>query len=619
MTASDSPTTYITGRIVRTHLDGDDPNASAEAMVVENGKITAIGSKADVPAPAGAKTVDIGDGYVLPGLVEPHSHPSVAAFQLCYAVIDIRPVTVFTADDVWAAIKKQVAAKSDPKAEDRWVFANGWDPLLQKGLTEPNITELDQVAPDVPLVIVHNSGHSVYFNTKAAEFAKVSKDTPDPAGSKYGRDDKGELTGVGYEVGAVQAICEPFLMTLQAKMPQLFMAHLQSLQKAGITTVGDLGWTATFNPLVQGLQKMSGGPLPVRLRAYELSVPGAKATLPIENGDEWFRQVGIKLISDGSPWVGNIGTSFPYLTNAATKAIGLEPHHIGKPNFTKDEMISICEQYVGDGWQMATHSHGDVAVDLTLDTYETLIKKYKLTDHRFRVEHGGLMTPEQFTRAQSLGITASLFVDHITYWGEVLEDDLFGKERGGAWADAGTATDCGIDVTFHNDGTVTPCEPLRNMAVAETRTTRQGRKLSGGKGVTRDVSLRGHTSHAAWQLKSENEIGTLQEGNFADLTVIDQDPRRLPGRPGHGEGAGHRPRRCADPGGLTFLPTPSFPTPPLLPPLPRTTGTYSSRPTLTAAGNTYTSQSCEAPACGQLWSSTGGEVPPSVCGEARPQ
>ncbi|MFT3715902.1 MAG: amidohydrolase [Gordonia sp. (in: high G+C Gram-positive bacteria)] len=525
MTAPAADTTYITGRIVRTDLDGSDPNASAEAMIVENGKITAIGSKADVPAPSGATTVDISDGYVLPGLIEPHSHPSVAAFQLCYAVIDIRPVTLFTADDVWAAIKKQVAAKSDPKADNRWVLANGWDPLLQKGLTEPHIADLDQASPDVPLVILHNSGHSVYFNSKAAEYCKITKDTPDPAGSKFGRDANGDLTGVGYESGAVQMVVEPFLQSLQSQMPQLFMAHLQGLQKAGITTVGDLGWTAQFNPLIQGLQKMSGGALPVRLRAYELSAPGAKATLPVENGDAWFRQVGIKLISDGSPWVGNIGTSFPYLTNDATKAIGLEPNHIGKPNFTKEQMVAICEQYVGDGWQMATHSHGDVAIDLTLDTYEAVIKKHKLTDHRFRVEHCGLMTPEQFQRAQSLGVTTSLFVDHITYWGEVLEDDLFGKEHGGAWADAGAALAAGIAISFHNDGTVTPCEPLRNIAVAETRMTRLGRTMSGGTKVPRDAALRGHTSNAAWQLKSEDEIGTLKVGNFADLTVIDQDPR----------------------------------------------------------------------------------------------
>ncbi|MFT3900433.1 MAG: amidohydrolase [Gordonia sp. (in: high G+C Gram-positive bacteria)] len=525
MTDKSAPT-YITGRIVRTDLDGDDPNAAAEAMIVEDGKITAIGSKADVAKPAGAQAVDIPDGWVLPGLIEPHSHPSAAAFQLSYNVIDIRPVTLFTADDVWAAIKKQVAAKSDPKATDRWVFANGWDPLLQKGLTEPNIQELDKISPDVPLLIAHNSGHSIYFNTACAEYCKITKDTPDPPGAKYGRDANGELNGIGYEAGAVLSIAQPFLSSLADKMPQIFMAHLQGLQKKGITTIADLGWTAQFNPLAQGLQKAGGGVLPVRLRAYELSNPGAKPSLPLANGDDWFKQIGIKIISDGSPWVGNIATSFPYLTNAATKAIGLEPHHIGKANYTKEQMLALAEQYAGDGWQLATHSHGDVAVDLTIDTYEQVIKKHKLKDHRFRLEHCGLMTPEQFKRAHSLGITTSLFVDHITYWGEVLEDDLFGKERGGAWADAGTATDAGIAVTFHNDGTVTPCEPLRNMAVAETRTTRQGRKLSGGKGVTRDVSLRGHTANAAWQLKGENEIGILKEGNYADLTVISVDPRK---------------------------------------------------------------------------------------------
>ncbi|QKT07684.1 amidohydrolase [Gordonia sp. X0973] len=525
MTADSASTTYITGRIVRTDLDADDPNASAEAMIVENGLITAIGSKADVDKPAGAQVVDVADGWVLPGLIEPHGHPSLAAFQLCYAVVDIRPVTLFTADDVWAAIKKQIAAKSDPKADDRWVFANGWDPLLQKGLTSPTIDELDRVCPDIPLLIVHNSGHSLYFNSAAAAFAKITKDTPDPAGASFGRDAKGELTGVAFEAGAVELIAMPFLATLQPKMPQIMGDYLNGLRKVGITTVGDLSWQQNLNPLITGLQQAADGTLPVRLRTYEMSRPGATATVPLSNGDDWFRQVGVKIWCDGSPWIGNIATSFPYLTNEATKAIGLEPGHIGKANYTTQQLIDIGSQYAVDGWQLACHSHGDVAVDSTLDAFAAIIDKFALADHRFRIEHCGLMTPEQFNRAHSLGVTTSLFVDHITYWGDVIVDDLFGADHGGGWADAGAASDAGIAVTFHNDGTVTPCEPLRNMAVAQTRTSRTGRHLDGGKAVTRDIALRAHTSNAAWQLHSENQVGILKPGNHADLTVIDRDPR----------------------------------------------------------------------------------------------
>jgi predicted amidohydrolase YtcJ len=237
-----------------------------------------------------------------------------------------------------------------------------------------------------------------------------------------------------------------------------------------------------------------------------------------------FRQTGVKTWSDGSPWIGNIATSFPYLDTRATRDLGLEPHHIGQANYTADQLLDIAEPYAAGGWQLACHAHGDLAVESTLDVYEEIIGRHSLTDHRFRLEHCGAMTPGQFERAASLGVTVSLFVDHITYWGEVLVDDLFGAEHGGAWTDAGAAFAAGHRATFHNDGWVTPIEPFRNMAVAETRTTRKGYRMPHGTVVTREQALLAHTGNAAWQLFSEHEVGALSPGLFADFIVVDRDP-----------------------------------------------------------------------------------------------
>jgi predicted amidohydrolase YtcJ len=520
---ADPTTRYFTGRFVRTDLDcvGEhaDPASAPEAMLVENGRITAIGSRDEVPAPAHAERVDLGEGWAVPGLIEPHGHPSESAQLLGEGVIDIRPVTVESADAVWLGIRAALAADPRPAR----VLANGWDPLLQRGLVPPTIDELDAIAGEIPLVIVHNSLHSAYFNTAAAREAGIDPDTPDPAGASYGRTAAGGLSGVAYEAAAVMRIAGPVLDAAQAQLPQRLAAHLADLRGRGITTIADLTWTSELGPLLAGLH--AEGRLPVRVRGYEMSRPGARATAPLDNGDAWVRQVGVKVWSDGSPWVGNIAASFPYLDNAVTRALGLEPGHVGRANYTTEQLIDIGAQYAGEGWQLACHSHGDVAVDSTLDAYEELIGRFGLRDHRFRVEHCGLMTPAQFRRAAELGVTVSLFVDHITYWGDVLVDDLFG-ERGSAWADAGAAFAAGHRATFHNDGTVTPCEPLRNMAVAETRTSRTGRRLDGGTGATRLDALRAHTSNAAWQLRSEHEVGALRPGLLADFTVVDVDPRR---------------------------------------------------------------------------------------------
>ncbi|UOR01658.1 amidohydrolase [Leucobacter allii] len=513
----ESRPTLITGRFVRTDAEARGADARPEAMLVEGGVITAIGSREEVSAPAGAARVDLGEGWALPGLIEPHGHPSEAAALLGEGTVDIRPVTIATADGVWAAIR---AALTDGPRPAR-VLANGWDPLLQRGLTPPTMAELDALAGDIPLVIVHNSLHSAYFNAAAAREAGVNAGTPDPAGAAYGRDAAGALTGVALEAAAVMRIAGPALAAARAELPRRMAELLRGMRERGVTTVADLTWTEDLGGLFAGMA--AAGTLPTRIRGYEMSRPGARATARMGDGDALVRQVGVKVWSDGSPWVGNIAASFPYLDTPATRAIGLSPGHVGRANYTTEQLVEIGGQYAGEGWQLACHAHGDVAIDSTLDAYETLIERFGLSDHRFRVEHCGLMTPAQYARAQRLGATVSVFVDHLTYWGDVLVDDLFG-ERGAAWADAGAAFAAGHRATFHNDGTVTPCEPLRNMAVAETRTSRTGRRLGGGTAVSRADALRAHTANAAWQLRSEHEIGALRPGLRADLVVIDADP-----------------------------------------------------------------------------------------------
>jgi predicted amidohydrolase YtcJ len=324
----------------------------------------------------------------------------------------------------------------------------------------------------------------------------------------------------------VEQVLAPMLALAGAHMPRLLTEHLRDVAARGITTVSDLSWNPELSPVVEALH--AGGAMPVRLRWYAMSRPGGEVAPRGDDADPVFRQVGVKTWSDGSPWIGNIATSFPYLDTQATRDLGLEPHHIGQANYTAEQLLAIAEPCAAAGWQLACHVHGDRAIDATLDVYARIIEEHGLTDHRFRLEHCGAMTPAQFARAADLGVTVSLFVDHITYWGEVLVEDLFGPEHGGAWTDAGAAFAAGHRVTFHNDGWVTPNEPFRNMAVAETRTTLRGYRMPGGTAVTRQQALHAHTGNAAWQLLSDHEVGALAPGLFADFIVLDRDPVTVP-------------------------------------------------------------------------------------------
>lgn len=488
----------------------------AEAVLVRDGRIVAVGGADEVSALAGpnAERVDLGDGVLLPGFVEAHGHPTDSAIVLSHYIADIRPVTLQTADEVMAAIRDGVTRHPEG------AYFSGWDGLLQTGLTDPTMAELDEIGGGTPIVIMHNSGHVVYFNRAAAERAGIDESTPDPVGSRWEKDAAGNLTGKGFEVGTVFALLKSTLGSAAAELPTLLPSYLATLNAVGITTVSDMSWDAAKTPAVDAAR----GALTARLRLYEMSAPGKAASVVPENGDELVRQVGIKTWADGSPWVGNILISFPYLDSAGTRSIGVEPGSHGSANYDRAQLDQIVEQHFPQGWQLACHVHGDRAVDLVLDTWEALLDRHPRADHRLRLEHVGAMTPEQFVRAGKLGVTASLLIDHVYYWGDVLVDDLFGAEHGGPWANARAAVDAGLKVSLHNDGTVTPAEPLRNIAVAMTRTSRSGRRLPGADGLTLDEAIRAQTLDAAWQLFSDHEVGSIEVGKFADLVVLAQDP-----------------------------------------------------------------------------------------------
>ncbi len=117
------------------------------------------------------------------------------------------------------------------------------------------------------------------------------------------------------------------------------------------------------------------GLLTTRLRLYEMSNDARTTEASPGDGNDLVRQIGIKVWSDGSPWVGNIATSFPYLDTEATRALGIACTH-GHANYTGEQIHDISSAYFAKGWQMACHAHGDDAITMVLDAWEQLLKEH---------------------------------------------------------------------------------------------------------------------------------------------------------------------------------------------------------------------------------------------------
>lgn len=505
--------------IFGTVLTVDAALPTAEGLAVADGRIVAVGDRTDVGAWIGpdTETVELGDACVMPGFVEAHGHPLMEAIVLADRIVDIRPVTMRSPDEVLAAIGREVATRGDSGA-----YLNGWDPLLQLGLPEPTLGWLDGLAPDTPLVIIHNSGHKAYFNSAVARRLGFTRETPDPKGATYGRDAAGELDGTAEETGAVFPLLAG---AIDANgYPAMLLAECVRLNRAGLTTCSEMAFDPVFRPALDALR----GQLSVRLRTYEMSTAQMSTTEALPNGDDMVKQVGIKIWVDGSPWIGNIDLSFPYLDTDATRTIGVAPGSCGHANYTREQLTEIVAAYFPLGWQMACHVHGDVGVDTILDVYEQALQANPRDDHRLRLEHVGAISNAQLQRAHDLGVTCSIFVDQIHYWGDVLVDGLFGPEHGSRWMPAGSAAATGMRISLHNDPPVTPEEPLRNIAVAATRIAPSGRVLAPEERLTVDQAIRAQTLDAAWQLFSDDVTGSLEVGKYADLVVLSADPRAVP-------------------------------------------------------------------------------------------
>ncbi|WP_006244365.1 amidohydrolase [Mycolicibacterium tusciae] len=505
--------------ITGTVLTVDVQQPTAEAIAVSNGRIVAVGRRADVEEWIGheTRTVDLQGSCVMPGLIEAHGHPLMEAIVLSDRMVDIRPVTLPEADDVVAAIQAEVAKRGADGA-----YLNGWDALLQHGLPDPTLEWLDGVAPATALVIVHNSGHKAYFNSAAAARVGLTRDTPDPKGASYGRDANGELNGSAQEIGAVFPLLSGAIQP--SEYPAMLRAELARLNRAGLTTCSEMAFDPIFRPVINEMRD----DLTVRLRVYEMSTAAMTTDMVPDNGDDLVRQAGIKIWVDGSPWIGNIDLSFPYLDTEATRSIGIPKGSCGCANYTREQLTEIVGAYFPKGWQMACHVQGDAGADTILDVYEEALRSHPRDDHRLRLEHVGAIRDDQLQRAHELGVTCSLFVDQIHYWGDIVVDGLFGAERGNRWMPCGSAVATGMRISLHNDPPVTPEEPLRNISVAVTRTAPSGRVIGPEQRITVDQAIRAQTIDAAWQLHSDDVVGSLEVGKYADMVVLSADPRSVP-------------------------------------------------------------------------------------------
>ncbi|WP_322409506.1 amidohydrolase [Microbacterium invictum] len=504
----------------------DPARPRADAIALSGERIVAVGTVAECRAVLpDAALVDTGAAALLPGFIDAHSHPVLSGMATMPPAYWIAPWFAPTWDDVLAVFRRAID-ETQPGAPLSFF---GFDGLLQRHAT-PDADELDAIFGDRMVLVANNSGHAASVTSAVLRTLGWTENPPaDPVGGSFGRRADGRLDGRATEVPAMMALATPVLQAVSTgtKPLQGAVEYYMLMASAGITSTSEHTYKT---PLKQAYETLAALPhCPLRITLYHMSTePDCADPFVSTAPATMLRKRGIKLWADGSPWVGNVAMSTPYLDTPTTRAAGIPAGVTGEGpmNYTRVQLDALLDAHAPTGWQMAFHVNGDIALDVVLDAFSRALDRHGLTrtDHRWRVEHIGGARRDQFRRMADLGVVASMGPFQFHYWGDLLDGQIFEAEVGSRWQRFRDAFDAGVHPSFHNDGSVSPPSPLLNIQTAVTRRTSSGAVRGVDQAVTLFEAIAAETVNAAFALGTEAEVGSIAPGKLADLVALDADP-----------------------------------------------------------------------------------------------
>ena len=519
-------------------MEKDQPNA--EAVYIENGIIKLVGDYNLLRKNIKKTTivVDLKGQSLLPGFIDSHTHPVLSAFL--YNMVDLSGFTHRTEEDLWNHFADKV---SDYNPGD-WILCKGFDQILVPDLIPPHISFLDSIAPNNPVLITSQSLHSYWANSHAFHAAGINRTTPDPEKSSYyERETNGNFTGYIAEQAAFEPFKKEILSSLGIKrLKENSLMVLKDYAKNGYTSITSMGITTSDKKVIQLYKHISSKTstitnrilalldiLPEReniVRNFIFLRYDAAHLFPSSsaNGDDFFKIMGVKLWYDGSPYTGSMYLDAPYLDNPFTNnVLHIPPGHTGIPLLTKNQLSSYIMKYQSEGWQVAIHAQGDIAIRDIMNVFDDIGLQSE-NDFRHRIEHCILIDNESIEKMSKMNIHPSFHINHLYYYGDALEKQIIGASRADQMLPLKAAAENSLRFTLHADQPMFPSKPFSLLHTAVNRKTKDGKMLGKQNLITVYQGLEALTIHAAWQIKMDEKIGSIKEGKFADLIILDRNP-----------------------------------------------------------------------------------------------
>ena len=506
----------LTGGTVHT-MDRND--RTAEAVGVENGKITAVGTGEELARTVGpdTKVVQLAGRTLIPGFIDGHNHFSFTAFQPVSVDCSVPPHSSI------ASVLDAIAAAARGAPKGRWIWGWGfrdWQVKENRYLTRG---ELDEVAPDNPVCILDKSCHACYANSAALKLANMDRNTPDPAHGRILKDDDGEPSGTLWEA----AMSPLYGLSMQAHLEyqgeqatELVRNNAMRHLADGITSVGD----ALVTPEVAALYRHADAKKDLPIRMHQMF-----------GGDGFFsppEKAAMGEMGDGNVSDRLRGGTVKIFMDPVFPDPALICHHddgteedIGEQYYTQEEVDYLVLNAHKRDFQLAIHCLGTRSIDLAMNSIERAMKEHPRSDPRFRIEHFSYPTLAQTRRMKSLNVVASMQPSFIMTRGPGAVHRAAELGGGVLVYPYRTILSEGVMVTGNSDSPCTPVEPLKGLYCLVHRRGRPGSEpVVADEAITPLEALRMYTANSAYAMSRESEIGSLEVGKRADMVVLSHDP-----------------------------------------------------------------------------------------------
>lgn len=515
-------------------LTMDAAHPRAEAVALGDGKVLAVGSRAEVEALAGPGTriIDAGGRTVMPGFVESHLHLVLGGAEL----VQLQLGGVHGFEALRAAVLDYAA--QNPTRPLLMAQGAAYE-ILDHPVTRQ---DLDMILSDRPLALMSPDHHTVWANTRALTDAGILQGAATPPGHIVVMAADGTATGELREFEAFGPVLalggeahlqlgiatggepEPWPdAAMRAADKDKVAAGLAHAAAHGITSMVNMDGNRYTCQLLREMEEegrlTARVVVPFHMKPHmDVAELERASAMAAEYQGDWVRSGFVKMFMDGV-----VDSRTAYMLNAYPGTM-----ERGSALFDLERFKDICTEIDRRGLQIAVHAIGDAAVRQTIDGYEAAQQRNGKRDSRHRIEHIELIDRADVPRLGALGITASVQPPHppgaMDFPMSTMET-VFHRER---WRDAylwKTLRDHGAPLAFASDWPVTDISVMRGIQAAMTRQPYEGAQ---DERVSLMDTLHAYTAGGAWAAHLETLTGTLRTGMAADLVMIDADIEQVP-------------------------------------------------------------------------------------------